>query len=164
MDRPPSLVHPWLTSGLQRRLSSTCLSASTFRHSNTPKKNDTLPLIARLQFHCCCRADVLFGIRCAIGRNLANIHASCRAVAQNATYRDFGTTHIPATLTFGSETGSACAWTSIDYGVAEHVDKYTYNDPARLTSVLCMRVVFNIGRRQIVQLTPPHSTSCMSKS
>jgi hypothetical protein len=30
--------------------------------------------------------------------NLAGIHASCRAVVLNATYRDFGTTHIPQPL------------------------------------------------------------------
>jgi hypothetical protein len=43
-----------------------------------------------------------------IAVNLAGTHASCRAVVLNATYRDFGTTHIPTTLTFGVKTGSTC--------------------------------------------------------
>jgi hypothetical protein len=40
-----------------------------------------------------------------IGTKFGPTHASCRAVAHNAMYRDFGTTRIPATLTFGAKTG-----------------------------------------------------------
>lgn len=62
------------------------------------------PFASQHRLHC--RAGSLFGIHYAIDRNLADTYASCRAVALNATYRDFGTTHIPATLTFGAKTGS----------------------------------------------------------
>jgi hypothetical protein len=80
-----------------------CLSASISRHSLPLQNIETLPLIsdvgAPMDY---LESNVLIAV------NLAGTHASCRAVVLNATYRDFGTTHIPTTLTFGVKTGSTC--------------------------------------------------------
>jgi hypothetical protein len=76
-----------------------CLSASIFRHFLPLQDIETLPPISDVgaPMHYL-ESDVL------IAANLAGTHASCRAVVLNATYRDFGTTHIPTALTSGVKT------------------------------------------------------------
>jgi hypothetical protein len=93
---------------------------SSIQHS---KKKDILPLIARLQFHCRCRADVLFGIRCA-DRQKPCEYPMPRAVPSHRTPRTaiLGQRTFPQPLRLAQRQGLR-AWTSIDCSVAEHVDK-----------------------------------------
>lgn len=129
LDRPSLLARPWLVSGLQWRLSSALLIHT-----------EISSLCATLNQRCCAAshspcsivdivADVQFGIHYAICNNLADIHASCRAVTQNATYRDFGTSHIPATLTFGAPSGSTRIDGHIEYESTNHEPVSAVPDP-----------------------------------
>jgi hypothetical protein len=71
LNPPPPLAHTWLASQIIDTL---------------PPISDVGAPINYLE------SSVL------IATNLAGIHASCRTVVLNATYRDFGTTHIPPAL------------------------------------------------------------------
>jgi hypothetical protein len=105
LDRAPSLVHAWLVSGLKAHVECFAYPPQLFRCYLPFQRRGPKPLFVRFAMSLTLLGR-LFGIQCAISTNLARTHASCRTVALNATYRDFGTTHILATLTFGAETGS----------------------------------------------------------